>query len=121
MIYVLTVNEYSIECILGCYPEEKEQFQEVLASIKIAFQEPPQTIETDLISNTLCYAQLCCEIKRIALEKHFNTIEHLSWEIYRHLQSIIPRECRWYLRLHKVDPPLEGLKNGVSFQIGDLI
>ena len=120
MTSTLVINEYLLWCHLGCLLEEREQAQEVLASIKIEFNDPPVACVSDHLEDTICYARLCEEMDCIAKERSFNTIEHLSWVIYSNIQKYFPNQCRWSLVVKKVRPPIDGLKNGVCFQIGDL-
>lgn len=117
---ILSVNDYSFFCSLGCLPDERAQLQEVRASIKIEFSRLPQVCDSDELVDTICYSDLCNAIKKVAEAKSFKTIEHLSHEIHLRIRQIIAKEHRWLLVLQKVKPPIDGLKNGVSFQIGSL-
>ena len=117
----LIVQDFTFACRLGCYPEEQSQLQEVSVTIKINFPVLPLACTSDQLPDTICYVQLCEEIQKVSLDHSFQTIEHLSWMISLGLKKMIPASNRWQLKLHKVRPPIEGLKKGVSFQIGDLI
>ncbi len=118
---ILSVNEYSFFCSLGCSSDERAQLQEVRASVKIEFSRLPQVCLSDELVDTVCYADLCSAIKKVAEAKSFKTVEHLSHEIHLRIRQIIPEEHRWYLAVQKVKPPIDGLKNGVTFQIGNIV
>jgi dihydroneopterin aldolase len=113
----LFVNDFTFLCLLGCYPEEQTQKQEVSVSLKMEFSEIPQACMTDNLEDTLCYENICNEIKAVGDKKLYKTVEHLSFEIFLTLKKIIPNEYRWSIKLRKVNPPIEGLKNGVIFEL----
>jgi dihydroneopterin aldolase len=119
MISTLFVQDYSLQCHLGCLAVEREHTQEVRASLLIESLNAPLACQSDLVEETICYAQLCKEMKRISTLRHFKTIENLCWEIYLGLQNYIPKGSKWNLSVHKVNPPIEDLDGGVHFRLGN--
>lgn len=116
---VLSVQDFSILCSLGCTAEERATLQEVRASIEIRFSQTPKACESDSLEDTVCYAALCTKIKEVVDSKSFHTVEHLAQEIYKSLTKIISENNLWRLKIHKVNPPIAGLRGGVFFEIGD--
>ncbi len=113
----LTVHDYSLLCHLGCSAAERAQKQEVRVSLQIDFAEKPQACVTDNLSDTVCYDQLCRLILKTTQTVEFQTIEHLAHKLHENLRASLKRALKWNLSLHKVSPPIDGLRGGVTFQI----
>ena len=116
----LCIRDFSFRCALGCLQEEQDQPQEVRVSLKFRFPTPPPACESDQLTDTVCYAEICEHIRKVGTAGKFRTVEHLGHAIYLRLGSSLPREIQWGLEVHKVHPPVDGLTGGVYFQIGDL-
>lgn len=116
----LFIRDLSLMCVLGCFPGEQDYAQEVRVSLDITFSELPRACTTDKIEDALCYNTLCEKIRETTNKKKYATIEHLAWEISQSIKLIIPSQHQWSLSLKKVNPPIEGLKQGVEFKINNL-
>lgn len=113
----LTIRDYSLWCHLGCSPEEREPQQEVRISLSLGFAQLPHACKSDQLSDTICYAEICRQMNLLVKEKHFQTVEHLSFAIREQLAQYLKTENTWRLTLHKVKPPIDGLLGGVTFEI----
>jgi dihydroneopterin aldolase len=115
---VLSVEDYSVLCSLGCTAEERATLQEVRASVRIRFAQAPKACETDQLQDTLCYAEVCARIKQVVESKGYQTVEHLARAIVLRLETLISKDDVWSLKIHKVNPPIQGLRGGVTFELG---
>ena len=113
----MLVQGFSFQCHLGCLPSERELRQEVRLSLDIRFPSLPRACESDQLEDTVCYAKLCQSVKGLTEGKSYSTVEHLALEIHKELRKAIPEGCTWSLDIHKVHPPVEGLRGGVHFRL----
>lgn len=104
---------------MGCFPGEQELTQEVSFSLAILKDELPRACFTDQLKDTICYYEICNEIKKIVLQKNFSTIEHLTWSVFSNLKETISPSNKINLKVKKVKPPIVELANGVEFQISE--
>ncbi len=113
----LSIHDLSLWCLLGCYAEERAQKQEVRVSLDLELVEAPLACQSDRLEDTFCYASLCDSMKAVVEGRAFQTIEYLSQQIVLKLVEKIPKRVRWRFKLHKLNPPIDGLKGGVSFEL----
>ncbi len=113
---LLTIEDFSCECRLGCTVAEREFPQEVRASVEIAFAQTPKACLTDELKDTICYAEICESIRRTARSREFATVENLAQVVFETVKIPHP----WRLTLHKVKPPVDGLLGGVKFRLGNI-
>lgn len=116
----LKIRDLSLFCFLGCLPGEQDHQQEVRVSLEIIFSEQPGACFTDKIEDTINYSLLCEKISETACKKKYFTVEHLTREIVDGLKDYIPKQWEWSISLVKVNPPIEGLKQGVEFKLSHL-
>ena len=112
----LKIINFTIYPKLGCSSQERETPQEVRVSIDLHFQFQLQACKSDLLEDTLCYTKLCEITKNVGAKKEYFTIEHLSHSIKENLLPLIPRKTKICLHIHKVNPPIPGLRGGVIFE-----
>lgn len=117
---VLTVNDLSLKVSLGVTPAEQKIPQEVLVSFKLYYPKLPDGCATDMITDTICYDELCQLIKKFVANKSFKLVEAVCLEIFKEMQQFIDNKAKIWLKLVKVAPPVENLRGGVSFEYGDL-
>lgn len=116
---ILYIKDYSIYCHLGCLPEEQTNTQEVRVSFEVMFSKPVNACLSDRLEDTICYADLCRVFDLVANSKPFHTVEHLAWQIHEHVKTILPGDNPWSLNVHKVQPPIDNLRGGVHFHLGN--
>ncbi len=117
---VLQIQELVLACHLGCSIDEQKTPQEVRVSVRIEFAAVPDACLSDSLNDTVCYAQLCSQLTKAAAAQSFATVEHLARQLSLCVQEPLPPKARWQLTVHKIQPPVPGLKSGVTFQLGTL-
>jgi dihydroneopterin aldolase len=114
----MEISEVSLQVHLGVSETERAVAQEVRLSMDLYWAEAPVACQTDKIEDALCYATLIASCQDIVENTSFATIEHLAHRFYQRLREVVPPTVRPVLRLHKVRPPVEGLRGGVFIELG---
>jgi FolB domain-containing protein len=97
---LLEVRTLPISVSLGCDAEEKRTKTTVHLDLSLKFPSPPPACSTDRLEDTLCYDRLSKSVARFCGRKHFNLIEHLAYDLYRHLKE------KWIPSLYSSSPAL---------------
>jgi dihydroneopterin aldolase len=87
--------------------------------LQVRFSSLPQGCFTDNLGDTICYAQLSEQIKRICQLQEYQLIEKLGWDAFAAVKEILPQDTKLWLRLVKEKPPVENLEGGSSFTLAD--
>lgn len=117
MSSLLRINDLSLMVHLGCTAEEREVAQEVRISAEFRFAHGPGAEETDLLRDTVCYAQ-ASEAFRKAIElQTFQTVERIGSVALDSLKGCVPDSVGVWVRIHKVKPPVKGLLGGVFYEM----
>lgn len=112
----LTINGFSTKVSLGCSPEERSAPQEVVFDIQFPFNEPPPGEKTDQLEDTLCYSDVCEVILGTLENESFQLVENIAYRVSEAFKNKYEQRD-FYLRVHKVRPPIPNLKGGVSYEI----
>jgi FolB domain-containing protein len=115
----LHVRDYSLQVLLGWGSEERSRTQKVLLSFEIEFSKLPPVCQTDELSDTYCYGELCDAMLAHTTNREFKTVEHLTQSLHSLLRAKISKGPVLTLRVHKLHPPVLGLWGGVSFEISE--
>lgn len=84
----MTINSFihlrdlEFDVRLGWTENERTSFQKIKVEIKIIFATAPAACQTELLEDTLCYAQVIEKIQQELSKKEFKLIEHLSYSLY---------------------------------------
>ncbi|MCB0308475.1 MAG: dihydroneopterin aldolase [Bdellovibrionales bacterium] len=113
----LIIGPFRVNTSLGCEDEEHHILQEVEFTLTISFEHEPKSCESDLLSETVCYASVCQAIQSVASSRHFNLIEHLAKVCVTRLKSIVPNDATLTLIVHKLKPPVQNLVGGAKFEM----
>jgi dihydroneopterin aldolase len=113
----LTLEDLEIWVRLGCTAAERGTPQPVLLSVILRFDAAPGACVSDALCDTVCYAELSDIARAVAVEREFNTIESMAWEIGRAMRDRLPGSVRMTLRLAKPRAPVPGLRGGVAFTL----
>ena len=114
----LAINNLSLQVHLGCTAEERKTAQEVQATITISFSQPPTGETTDLLQDTICYAEACKLLRLCCAKREYNLVEKLAADFYMTLKERWPAHL-FSLRVRKMKPPVENLLDGVDYFCGD--
>jgi len=115
----LKIKDFSLLIKLGVNLEERMVPQEILVSIEIRFKTPPKGTKTDQIDNTICYSDVCSIIENYLITREYNLIEKLGGDLFQLLREIIGRDNQIWIQVHKINPPIKGLRGGAIFCLGD--
>jgi dihydroneopterin aldolase len=115
----LGIERLRLHVRLGAVPEERAHPQEVDASAWIRFAEPPDAVRTDMLAETVDYAELAASFRRAVDGTEFNLIEHLAYRLYRCARAFVSPADLVAVRVHKLRPPLADLEGGSTFWYGD--
>ncbi|MEO0337376.1 MAG: dihydroneopterin aldolase [Pseudomonadota bacterium] len=111
---VLSVIDYATLVHLGCTADERKTAQKVNFSVDV-FLNPQQTAEeSDSLTDTVCYAQICEKIEELVKEKEFNLVESLARATIEVIKEQFGLSMLRVL-VHKVSPPVAGLSGGVKY------
>lgn len=114
----LQIKALELHVNLGWPEEERQKKQPVWLDIDIQFSTPPKACQSDELSDSFCYDELCQKIHAFVETKHFHLVEYLAAEIYNHLKPNLPTKSGLTIRLLK-HPKVVGLTEGVCFVYGD--
>jgi dihydroneopterin aldolase len=115
----LFLQNLSLWVHLGCTAEERARKQEVRVSIEFRFLKIPGGSMTDDLKDTICYAKVSQVMAEHCLDRHFNLVEKLGYELCQIIKQKIEGQAHIALRVHKVAPPVEGLIGGVVYCVSD--
>jgi FolB domain-containing protein len=117
---VLKIHDLTLSVHIGFTPEERSKKQEVRVSFQIESDHLPDACLTDELSKTVSYETLIGSINRLVQSKtEFKTVEKLAFACFENLKEQLPSTSQLSLSVHKVNPPIDGLKGGVHFQLSD--
>jgi dihydroneopterin aldolase len=102
---------------LGCSEAEREIPQEVRVKVSIDFAQAPQACRSDLLEDSVCYAQINETLEKICAEKAYATVEHLCQSCWEALMPLLAAGDELGLTLHKVHPPIGRPLKGAYFEI----
>lgn len=116
----LSLNEISYFVYLGCTKSEQAQVQEIQLSILIEFNEPPPACQTDRLEETYCYSQLNDEVEKVCQGKAYATIEHLGFQCWNAISSLIHSQDKLTIKIDKLHPPLAKRLKNASFSLSGI-
>jgi dihydroneopterin aldolase len=116
----IEVSGFHARVSLGVSDEERAFPQEVEFGLKITFARIPDGARTDRIGDTLCYAELCDILEKIAHARSYHLIENLGLTAYEAIKKHAG-SAAVEVTVHKLRPPIAQLRQGVRFVCGDPI
>ncbi len=114
--YKLKIRDFALTVNLGCTAPERATKQEVRIGVDLWFDHEPKAVQSDKLSETICYEQLCLQLKNSVTKQSFHTIEHVYSCVRNELELRMPQGSQYRVSIHKVSPPIEGLCGGVKFE-----
>lgn len=117
--HALRINDLSLQVHLGCSAEERAQTQEVRVAVELRFRECPPGAQTDLLKDTLCYAEISSSIRSHCETREFQLIERMAFEVYQRICEMVGSQAEVAILIHKVRPPIPGILGGTSYACGD--
>lgn len=115
----LEIRDFEMQVRLGCSENERAVPQLVKVSLKIDFsfqaEMAPKGFFTDRLDETVCYAKICETLKHRTADREYHLIEFLAHDLVRGLTESLLSDLSFTLKVHKISPPIEGLKGGVIY------
>ena len=74
------IEQLRLPARIGVYESEKQDAQEVLLDIQLAFDTRPAAL-SDRLTDTLDYAQLCQQLAARCLQRHTELVETLAEDL----------------------------------------
>jgi FolB domain-containing protein len=102
--------------IIGWYPEEQQQAQEIRLDVTIHFQNNA-AIHSDDLAHTVCYAELITNLKNTLSLQPFKLIEHACYACYQQIKTYADYPVS--VTLTKLRMPIEYLHGGASYTCSD--
>lgn len=117
----LILKEIKLDVKLGYSEDERALTQRISVDVKLQFVDMPVACITDNLLDTLCYANLSCDLQRFCNDHSFKLIERLAYQLYQFLKQKITEmtagKVAIFLCVTK-KPPLANVAQS-SFSISD--
>lgn len=108
--------EYPV--FLGCLPEERDLPQTVQIGIRLQWaQVPPRAVESDQLSDTICYAHIAAKIAEVCQAKPYHLIEHLAGRCLQVIIQEVGPDIRTEVVVTKLHPPAPHFKGPAIFRL----
>ena len=112
---VLTIDDLRVAVHLGVPEAERSKPQDILLSLRIECDIPPQACTSDCITESIDYGVLSRKLIALIQAREFKTIEHLGHCCLLAASEGISGACVMVkVRKH---PQIEGLEGGASFEL----
>lgn len=116
---ILRLNRFEVFVKLGCSELERQTPQAVHFDIALRFPSLPPGCQTDALSETVCFDDIANCLRHVIQDREFKLVEKLVYDSYLALTKIAPVRTSVWVQATKVSPPIEGLKGGASFSVGE--
>ncbi len=119
MTALLSLEGVRLEVRLGAGEQERARPQPVELDVEIHFDGPPEACRTDRIEDTICYARLVEAARELVAAHEFRSIERLGAALHERLRQELSGGARLWIEVTKLAPPIEELRGGAHFVLGD--
>lgn len=119
MLHQLEIRALVLKVRLGWEAVERKVPQDVSFSVSLRFDRMPEGCRTDELSDSLCYGDVSELIARNIESREFKLIEHLAFVLFEEIKKLAGASVRVRLEVHKLHPPVENLRGGSVYTIGD--
>lgn len=115
----LSLHQLRLLVHLGCSAEERRVPQYVSFDVQVRFPVAPYGCKSDVLEQTVCYAELSQKIKEVCDRCEYQLIEKVGWDVYEALRELLPKDHLLRVCANKEHPPVAHLEGGAAFTIGD--
>ena len=112
---ILEIKSLTLPVKIGLEKAERSKPQDIVFNITIYFSEPPLAEYKDSLQGSVCYFQVCGQIKKLVAENSFALIEKLARDTLDTLKPLLPKKAKAKVAIHKLKPPVPCLKGGVVY------
>lgn len=118
--YILSFDKLAIKVHLGVTDKERKNSQEIYLSLKVLFKAAPKACFNDDITDTICYDEIANIIKEFCVNKEFNLLEYLTYQLYQLIKAFInDSDIKIWLRVDKHPNLMTDLLGAASFTYHD--
>lgn len=120
MVHQLEIKSLVLGVHLGCEADERRLPQEVAFSVAFRFRSMPMGCRTDELQDSICYAEVSEAIaESVASPREFKLIERLAFVVFERLKERVGDQALIKLEVHKLHPPVEKLRGGSIYTMGE--
>ena len=119
MYSFLEIKTLTLPVYIGRTDTERQKAQDVAFNITLGFTQTLADEQTDKLEHSICYFEICEQIKLLTSQNTFSLIEKLAFDTLTVLKKQLPNGVCVRVCVHKVNPPVPHLKGGVSYTCGD--
>jgi len=120
MYSFLEIKALTLPVHIGRTETERQKAQDVAFNITLGFTQILTDEQTDKLKHSICYSEICEQIKQLTSQNIFSLIEKLAFDILTALKAQLPAGVCVRVCVHKINPPVPHLKGGVSYTCGDI-
>ena len=106
--FVTSLHNLKLSVHLGITSEERKTLQEIRITFKLYQPTNSEFCNDDNSKKYTCYATLAAKIKEYCNNKEFKLLEYLCFQIYKLINSNIPKSTHAYVMVEKLDPKIPG-------------
>lgn len=86
---MIKIIDYKIRCVLGVYPQERAQEQEVSIDLDLSF-DLSKCVKSDSLIDTIDYTEIATCCKELVIKRQYHLIETLAFEVLEMLFEKFP-------------------------------
>lgn len=117
----LRLHDIRLMMHVGHLDEERATSQPMRIDVDILFSAPPKACDTDELGDSVCYDSLISLIRQYCENNSFKLLEHLSKRLHALVLSQFSENDKVFIRVVKLNPPIDVLHGGAACGYGDLI
>lgn len=121
MIASLRLHDIRLMMHVGHLEAERARRQPMRIDLDVEFNVPPHACETDELDDSVCYDTLIAHVKEYCEQHQFNLLEHLARRLHALVKSYFSDKDKIFIRVIKLNPPIEVLHGGAACAYGDAI
>lgn len=93
----ICIHRYKVQCVVGCYPHERDMEQEVFIDLALTYPVPPR----DHIDEAVDYTSVVVYVEKCVSEGRFQLIESMAAAIGSGILTHFPRLAKALIRVYK--------------------
>lgn len=89
MIGIIQIRDYKIHCVVGHYPHERKEDQEIEIDVDLK-ADFTECVQTDSVEDTINYEQVCRICRDLAESNRYHLLETFAFEALNKLFEHFP-------------------------------
>lgn len=86
LIASIGFHSHAIQCIIGIYPHERKQVQQLLVDLSIKY-DISKAVKSEHINDTISYSDLADLCTSLAVEKKYQLVETFAYEVIKTIKQ----------------------------------